>query len=152
MSTRFMHHTGLIVADIQASIAFYEALGFTMELPAPVTLENQQWIDTLNGGLEKTVMRQMFATLGEGRLEFLQYINPPGERGHHSLRTFGIGNAHIALAVDDVNSEYERLRALDIEFLSKPVPITEGMYNGVTVIYGRDPDGNVFELVSGLGE
>jgi predicted enzyme related to lactoylglutathione lyase len=52
------------------------------------------------------------------------------------------GLTHICFDVVDVDAEYARLRDLGVEFHTEPVE-----FGGtVRTTYGRDPDGNVFEL------
>ena len=45
-------------------------------------------------------------------------------------------------STDPPEAEYERLRAAGVPLLSEPVPQAY-----VKVCYGRDPDGNLFELL-----
>ncbi len=60
--------------------------------------------------------------------------------------TGAVGSTHFALAVENLPEVYERLRSQGIEFVSEPVTfeLTEG---SVTVVFTRDPDGNIVELV-----
>lgn len=60
------------------------------------------------------------------------------------------GRAHIAVAVDDVTAESQRLTAAGITFVSAPVTVPDGNLAGVTAVYARDPDGNSVEILSGL--
>ena len=50
------------------------------------------------------------------------------------------GFTHIALLVTDMDAEYERLTAAGMRFHCPPGGNTRA-------IYGRDPDGNVVELM-----
>ncbi|MFJ3779033.1 VOC family protein [Streptomyces sp. NPDC090075] len=142
-----MHHTGITVSDIHASIAFYEALGFTRSFPEPAPVD-EAWLGTVVG-VENARLLLMFVSLGDHRIELLQYVDPEGE-GARPLASNDVGSFHIALSVDDVSTEYERLRALGVEFLSKPVVVTGGPFEGLKAVYGKDPDGNAIELISGV--
>ena len=55
------------------------------------------------------------------------------------------GITHIAFEVDDLDAEYDRLKAAGMRFHCPPQNL------GVSrVTYGRDPDGNVLELWQSL--
>jgi catechol 2,3-dioxygenase-like lactoylglutathione lyase family enzyme len=56
------------------------------------------------------------------------------------------GINHLCFAVDDVHAEYARLLAAGVPFDCEPLEVAPG----VTLTYGRDPDGNIIELLSGL--
>ncbi len=49
----------------------------------------------------------------------------------------------FSFEVGDMAAEYERLKALGVEFLSAPVELDDGG----TRVFARDPDGNVYALV-----
>ena len=148
MSTRTLHHTGIVVSDLGVSVPFYELLGFATEADTPVELRGQRWVDCLVG-LSDVGMRLIFMSLGGNRIELIQYLSPVG-RNKVSLSTNDVGNPHIALAVEDVPGEYKRLLARGVEFVSEPMSVSEGAFAGLVVVYGKDPDGNLFELLSGV--
>lgn len=53
------------------------------------------------------------------------------------------GITHFCVEVSDIESEYERLKAAGASFHCPPLDFSgEAM-----ATYGRDPDGNVFELL-----
>jgi glyoxylase I family protein len=147
MATKFMHHTGITVSDIAASIAFYEQLGFTRAFPEP-QLVDEPWLGTVVG-LEQPKILLMFVTMDEHRLELIQYLGPRGKSAAN-LAPNDIGSFHVAISVEDVNAEYERLRELGIDFFSKPASVTTRNFAELTAVYGRDPDGNIVELLSGI--
>ena len=53
-----------------------------------------------------------------------------------------IGYHKFAFEVSDIQSDYKRLLASGVEFLSEPVQTDES-----TEVFGRDPDGNLFSLI-----
>jgi catechol 2,3-dioxygenase-like lactoylglutathione lyase family enzyme len=63
------------------------------------------------------------------------------------LKTANVGVSHLALEVDDIDAVYRRMKAADIEFVSPPVLITEGINKEGYACYLRDPDGITLELV-----
>lgn len=52
---------------------------------------------------------------------------------------WGSGNFTIGYAVDDVDKEYERLKSLNVEFISSPTTWPWGARS----VHFRDPDGNI---------
>jgi catechol 2,3-dioxygenase-like lactoylglutathione lyase family enzyme len=84
--------------------------------------------------------------LGSLELEFIQYLDPPTQIEYHGDGSQA-GSAHIAWAVNDIDSMYQDLVGKGVEFHAKP----EGCYrDGVLVwkwAYFRDPEGIIVELV-----
>ncbi len=78
-------------------------------------------------------------------IEIWQYVNPktPDERVNGSVET--LGYTHVCFEVDDTSAEYERLSKLGVEFISEPYQTETNI-----VVFGRDPDGNLFELMQFL--
>lgn len=143
-----LHHTGLNVVDIEISTTFYESIGFTRAMPAPLEIKEAQWAATVLGVAEPH-LKVMFLELQGAQLELIEFVAPPGS-GSPSLAVSDPGRGHIAIAVDDVVAEYDRLSAIGVGFISKPIHVEDGDFAGVTAVYGVDPDGNSFELISGL--
>ena len=52
------------------------------------------------------------------------------------------GITHLCLEVDDIEAEHTRLSAAGMRFHHAPV-----QNDGAKMTYGRDPDGNVIELI-----
>ncbi len=52
------------------------------------------------------------------------------------------GIHHTAISCIDIDGEYERLKAGGMNFHCEPVD-----YGSCRCTYGRDPDGNVIELI-----
>ena len=75
-------------------------------------------------------------------IEIWQYVNPktPDQPVDASFEKFGY--THICFEVDDTLAEYERLTRLGVEFISEPLQTESAV-----VVFGRDPDGNLFELL-----
>jgi catechol 2,3-dioxygenase-like lactoylglutathione lyase family enzyme len=69
------------------------------------------------------------------------------EGGHVVDRTpKGSGFARLALQVDDIESEYARMRDQGVEFLSEPTLITLGA-TAIKIVFFKDPDGTLLEFV-----
>ncbi|HJP36347.1 MAG TPA: VOC family protein, partial [Gammaproteobacteria bacterium] len=53
------------------------------------------------------------------------------------------GITHLCLQVSDIDAEYERLKAAGMVFHCPPQAVGDAIH----ATYGRDPDGNVVELL-----
>src|SRR6478735_1299849 len=96
MPTRNVHHVGIAVADLYASLLVYEEL-FGARLEHRESVEDQ--------GVEAASLR-----VGESRIELLRPLGPDTPVGRF-LAKRGPGMHHVAFEVDDVGAELVRLRA-----------------------------------------
>lgn len=136
-----MHHVGISVANLERSMAFYtELLG--MEVAAPPfplsgqDLEQIMAVPDLQGRM--CVVRK--GTLLIELFEFAQ-PKPLAKDANYSVSNHGI--SHFGIEVDDIDHVYQQLLAAGVRFHS---PVMS-FQRGVKATYGRDPDGNVFELL-----
>ena len=65
-----------------------------------------------------------------------------------SMQGAGYGSVTIGFEVNDVDAEYERLKALDVEFVKLP----ETHPWGSRSIWFRDPDGNIIDFFTILAK
>lgn len=145
MSVRTVRHTGIVVTDMERSLAFYrDELGLSVTSDQ---LESGEFVDTIlsmPGTSVRTV--KLAAREGPTLVELLEFRDgsPPETPG--DLRR--IGATHAALTVDDLDSLFERLRAGGTPFLSEPRVSVDGR---ARVCFCTDPDGTPLELVEPLG-
>lgn len=96
------------------------------------------YVDTLNFTINYNSGRTVFVKAPDGSM--LEIISSEGARGPQTMKDPGI--RHLALAVDDFQSEYGRLKAAGVEFQGEPVT-----NKGATVVFFSDPDGNYLHLI-----
>jgi catechol 2,3-dioxygenase-like lactoylglutathione lyase family enzyme len=74
MSIKELHHVSVVVDDLESAVAFFAALGMTVEGRAPV---EGPWADRLNGleGIRVDIVL-MRTPDGHGRLELTEFKNP----------------------------------------------------------------------------
>lgn len=84
--------------------------------------------------------------IGGTFLEVFQFSSPDplSQSGNRPVNNHGI--THICLEVEDIQGEYERLKAAGMPFNCPPQS-----QEGSSMVYGRDPDGNVVELIEFTG-
>jgi methylmalonyl-CoA/ethylmalonyl-CoA epimerase len=96
MAPKNVHHVGIAVADLDASLLVYEEL-FGARREHRESVEDQ--------GVEAASVR-----VGESRIELLRPLGPDTPVGRF-LAKRGPGMHHVAFEVDDVGAELVRLRA-----------------------------------------
>ena len=140
-----LHHVGITVKDLDASIRFYHdvlGLEFSNE-PSP-------WFDAPELGPAVGVpgagLRQVSLILGDTTLELLEYQSPPSETTG-PLTSQNLGASHVAFVVDDIHAKKAELEAEGIEFYSDVNVVDEGVLAGWRWVYFQDPDGYPLELV-----
>ena len=119
-------HTCYRVTDPDASIAFYEALGFEKRRELPIRDEAVNYFLGIPGrdGPE---------------LELTYNFDIPA--GGYEI---GTGYGHIAVTVDDMNEALAALVEKGIEPEKPPYRVREG---GSLIAFVRDPDGYRVELI-----
>jgi catechol 2,3-dioxygenase-like lactoylglutathione lyase family enzyme len=93
-------------------------------------------------GLENSSARLVMLKADNACIEIFQYSSPAAKPGDPRRPACDHGITHLCLNVDDIEAEYERLRAAGMTFHCPPQSM-----GGVTATYGRDPDGNIVELL-----
>jgi catechol 2,3-dioxygenase-like lactoylglutathione lyase family enzyme len=141
-----IHHTAISTGDFERALAFYrDLLGFetVSELNWPAGVE---LADTITG-LEGSAARSVMLRTSNSSIELFEFSSPAPKPGDPKRPVCDHGITHIALEVDDIDAEYERLKASGMSFHCPPQDL------GVSrVTYGRDPDGNVLELWQSLAQ
>ena len=137
-------HVGFAVSDLDRSLAFYrDVLGLEMEWER---VYEEEYVREVVG-YPRLRLRCAFLKLPgtETRLELLEYQEVPRQRV--DMRRANPGNAHLCLAVDDVDHLYVKLREVGVDFVSAPVVSTAGHYKGSKTVYLHDPDGISLQLM-----
>lgn len=138
-------HSGICVDDIDATLAFYETLGFQ---PAENYMLDQglDWLGIINEVPGIRLRSQMIRD-GEGnRLELLKVLAPgsTGSRQRRPLNRFGL--THLAFWDDNPDATAAALIARGGYFVEAAhvcTPVIE-------LMHGADPDGIRIELMRGL--
>jgi catechol 2,3-dioxygenase-like lactoylglutathione lyase family enzyme len=138
-----IRHTGIVVADLEASLYFYrDLLGFQV---AKQMEEAGDYIDNISSLRNVKVTTVKMTSPSGQMIELLKYHSHPVEQKTREICESGI--SHIAFTVDDLDIEYERLKGKGIQFNSPPQLSPDG-YAKVT--FCRAPEGTLIELVEVL--
>lgn len=139
------HHAAISTPDLERCIAFYtEVIGGAVAWE--FGWERGEAAADAVTGLDNSAARAAMLKVGNSFLEVFEFTSPtPDERrGERPVNAHGI--THVCLEVTDIESEYARLKAAGMRFHSTPV-----RQDGSSMVYGRDPDGNVVELIEFTG-
>jgi len=118
-------HTCYRIGDIDRSVAFYNALGFTEIGRIPIRDE---------------AVNVFMNIPGDGDMPRLELTHNFGV-DHYDL---GDGYGHIALAVEDLDGTLARLAEQGIQPEKPPYSVREG---GSRLCFVRDPDGYRVEII-----
>jgi catechol 2,3-dioxygenase-like lactoylglutathione lyase family enzyme len=146
-----MHHLRINVNDLEASLRFYEMLGF--EVLARGTLDDAVFVGPL--GSPDAVDGEVSADFATLRLpdepfevRLIQWHNPAGH-GHHPSEPYHAGIFRAALGVDDTRASYEYLTGtgeqfdrppMQVELAGTPVP-------DMWITFISDPNAIPYEFV-----
>jgi catechol 2,3-dioxygenase-like lactoylglutathione lyase family enzyme len=133
-------HVGLATVDIDRSIHFYQDL-FGMELVQRVEVNDQAEFNHIFA-LEHVKAKGAILRLGSMRIELFEFLSPRGRAPDLRQPVNNPRIYHICFVVKDINREYARLKAAGVPFHHEPED-----FGIAKAAYGRDPDGNVFELL-----
>jgi len=136
-----IHHVGIATSDIERSIRFYRDL-LGMELVGSVSQIDDKEVYNYIFALPKVKAKGAMLRIGDMHVELWEFQRPRGKAGDPRQPVNDARINHIAFEVADVEKEYARLKAAGVSFHHPPED-----FGGPKAVYGRDPDGNVFELI-----
>jgi catechol 2,3-dioxygenase-like lactoylglutathione lyase family enzyme len=140
-----MDNVGVVVDDLAAATAFFEALG--MELEGEASVEGP-WVDHVVGldGVQCDIA-MMRTPDGHGRLELTMFHSPAAvsaEPHDAPANTYGI--RRIMFAVEDIEATIERLRSHGAELIGEVARYE----NSYLLCYVRGPAGMIVALAEQL--
>lgn len=137
-----IHHTAISTSDIERSARFYrDLLGFEEVFKLNWDVGNEQ-LDNITG-LRDSSAKIIMLKCGNACVELFQYATPEPKAGDPRRPVCDHGITHLCLQVTDIDTEYARLAAAGMVFHCPPQPVG----STIRATYGRDPDGNVVELL-----
>ena len=146
MTVRRMDHVGVVVADLDAAIAFFTELGLEAQNRMQV---DGSWVDRVVGLDGVNVEIAMMRTPdGHSRLELTQFLAPAvisPEPYPPPANTLGL--RRLMFAVDDIRDVVRRLKKHGGELIGE-ISQYEAMY---LLCYLRGPSGIIVALAEELG-
>jgi len=133
-------HTSFTVSDMEGSIAFYRDI-MRMKVAWDSAAEGVRFkgpeADKVTG-CPGTEQRLVFLTIGDSRIELVQYT--PAGKPLLDNKASDTGSAHVCFKTDNIQELYQRLLASGVRLHCTPQHIGFGW-----VMYFRDPDGIILE-------
>jgi catechol 2,3-dioxygenase-like lactoylglutathione lyase family enzyme len=140
-----LHHVGVTVKDLDASIRFYhDVLGLSFANEPTPWFEGEEL--SRGVGVPGAALRQVSLLAGDTTVELLEYRSPPSETSG-PLKSNNRGASHVAFLVDDIESKKAELEAKGIAFYGAVNVVDDGVLAGWRWVYFDDPDGYPLELV-----
>ncbi len=144
-------HININVSNLDASIAFYEKLGFSLLIPGVPYLgiekDSVAEIPAEQGKAlavpSATTARACIMQLDDGfpKIDLTEYgKDAPQAPGAND----DLGLVRLCLGSQNLAQDYELLKSAGVEFLSEP---TQGVGGLADIAICRDPDGTLIELI-----
>src|ERR671921_2053435 len=108
MALKRMDNVGIVVEDLDATIAFFRELGLELEGRAMVEGE---WAGRVTGlGDQRVEIAMMRTPDGHSRLELSRFLAPPVVADHRNAPVNALGYLRVMFTVEDIDATLARLR------------------------------------------
>lgn len=136
-----LHHTAISTPDLQRAITFYcDTLGGTQACEIMSWGPGEDIPDRMLQ-LKNSSGQYVHVKVGNAFLEIFQFSGPTPVAVERRVCDYGL--AHLCFVVDDLDAEHRRLTQRGMVFHAEPA----GYSDGSKLVYGRDCDGNIIELL-----
>jgi catechol 2,3-dioxygenase-like lactoylglutathione lyase family enzyme len=133
-------HVALVTPDMDRLVKFYtQILGIEPHTRRDSIRDSPKLDDIAN--IDGLKMRAAWFKTGSIGLEMWSFENPKTLEAQKPSPYHQIGYNKVVFEVENIDSEYKRLKDLGVKFLSEPVS-----NKNYSVVYARDPDGNLIGL------
>ncbi|HET6874862.1 MAG TPA: VOC family protein [Acidimicrobiales bacterium] len=140
-----MDNVGIVVDDLEATIAFFRELG--LELEGQATIQGE-WAGRVTGLGEQRVETAMMRTPdGHSRIELSRFLTPRPVADHRNAPVNALGYLRVMFAVDDIDETLARLLECGARLVSSEVVRYEDAYR---LCYVRGPEGILIGLAQEL--
>jgi catechol 2,3-dioxygenase-like lactoylglutathione lyase family enzyme len=137
-------HTGITVSNLERSVQFWQdVLGFEFSHAAHQTGALAKEITGVAGAEIKLAVLK---APGGHKIELLQYL-APSDRKLARFRPCDVGFVHVALLVNDLDAVIKNIADSGWKAAGKPQTLKTGPNAGKRVVYVRDLDGMMIELM-----
>jgi len=137
---RGVHHVAISTPNMERLLGFYrDLIGFEVVMSTEWPKGTEQVDSVL--GLKNSSAKQTMLRLGNLCIEMFEFSSPEPAPMDPKRPVCNHGHTHMCFDVTDIEEVHARLVAAGIEFHVPPQD-----FGSVKATYGRDPDGNVFEL------
>ncbi|MEZ4616016.1 MAG: VOC family protein [Caldilineaceae bacterium] len=146
MTVKRMDNVGIVVEDLDATVAFFTELGLKLEGRASIEGE---WAGRVTGlGNQNVEIAMMVTPDGHSRLELSRFLAPPVIADHRTAPVNALGYLRAMFAVEDLDDTLARLSKHGGALVGEVVQY-EDIYR---LCYLRGPEGILIGLAEELGE
>jgi catechol 2,3-dioxygenase-like lactoylglutathione lyase family enzyme len=146
MTVKRMDNVSIVVANLDAAIAFFTELGLELEGRAPIEGE---WAGSVTGLRGMHVEIAMMRTPdGHSKLELSRFIAPPVVADHRSAPVNALGYLRVMFTVVDIDDTLARLYKRGAQMVGE-VAQYQDVYR---LCYIRGPEGILIGLAQELGQ
>lgn len=145
MTVKRMDNVGIVVEDLDATVAFFEALGLALE--GRMMVEGE-WAGRVTGlGDQEVEIAMMRTPDGHSRLELSRFIRPAVIADHRTAPVNALGYLRVMFAVEDLDETLARIRPHGAELVGEVMDYADTY----RLCYIRGPEGLLIGLAQELG-
>jgi len=140
-----MDNVGIVVEDLDTTIAFFRELGLNLEGRAMI---EGAWAGRVTGlGDQQVEIAMMSTPDGHSRLELSRFLRPSVAADHRNAPVNALGYLRVMFTVDDIDETLARLRRHGAQLVGEVVDY-QSLYK---LCYIRGPEGLLIGLAQELG-
>ena len=145
MALKRMDNVGIVVEDLDVTIAFFRELG--LELEGRATIEGE-WAGRVTGlGDQHVEIAMMITPDGHSRLELSRFLRPAVIADNRKALVNALGYLRVMFTVDDLDDTLARLAPLGAQLVGDVVQYQQSY----RLCYIRGPEGLLIGLAEELG-
>lgn len=145
MALKRMDNVGIVVEDLDVTIAFFRELG--LELEGRATIEGE-WAGRVTGlGDQHVEIAMMITPDGHSRLELSRFLRPAVIADNRKAPVNALGYLRVMFTVDDLDDTLARLAPLGAQLVGEVVQYQQSY----RLCYIRGPEGLLIGLAEELG-
>ena len=145
MALKRMDNVGIVIEDLDTTIAFFRELGLNLEGRAMI---EGAWAGRVTGlGDQQVEIAMMSTPDGHSRLELSRFLRPSVAADHRNAPVNALGYLRVMFTVDDLDETLARLRRHGAQLVGEVVDY-QSLYK---LCYIRGPEGLLIGLAQELG-
>jgi len=144
MTIKRMDNVGIVVANLDSAIEFFEELGLNLNVRMPI---EEEWAGRVTGVRDQRVEIAMMSTPdGHSRIELSTFLAPATTSDHRAAPANALGYQRIMFAVENLDDTLARLGKLGAKVVDEVV----NYQNVYKLCYIRGPEGLLIGLAQEL--
>lgn len=141
-----MDNVGIVVENLEDSIAFLEEIGLILEGRTTV---DGEWAGRVTGlGSQCVEIAMMVTPDGHSRIELSRFLSPPIVSDHRTSPVNTLGYLRVMFTVEDIEEMISRLTKYGAQLVGEVVQYE----NSYRLCYIRGPEGILIGLAEQLGK